>query len=553
MERDLDKEWAEREKERAEREKERVEREKLQKQVEEIMKKLADNKLIGARYYNTERAEHKGLSARDIDGDDTHIASIVAARVVNNASLLGYANRTARGGVPSARIAVYKMCYHDGCAYSDILAAFDDAIADKVDIISFSARESNPLNYFEDPIAIGAFHSMTRLIKLFLFTTNSTFDRLLGRELVFHVTQLTQSSMADSQYLPEHIMREIFLRMPTKPIVRLTCLSKHWHRVISDPKFMKLRSRRMLFLPSLPFHAIDSRDQSMFKPSPPLINREDYEEVTIVGSFNGIVLVVLKYCKTIVVSCRQYNRHMILYNPLSGEFKTVPDPPSFRAYNNYVYGFGYGTTRDDLKIVRLKDDSILHLKSYEVFSLKTWSWSAPSQLTGDYCFTGSYSGMFVNGFLYWNAKTETRGVPVIVALDLKKMVFSEIEIPDDYWLYRLGTYNEQLCMVCSQLDDGYELRVMNEHEHDFGKSWLVCWFGSLFTFEINHSFSFGALCILDDGKLLRGMSAKELVIHDMVKDSYKEVNSLTGFGHKGKLQSVEYVESLISPSDICSV
>ncbi|KAL6311889.1 hypothetical protein AAG906_013520 [Vitis piasezkii] len=57
--------------------------------------------------------------------------------LVNMASLMGFGLGTARG-VPSARIAVYKICWSDGCADADILAAFDDAIADGVDIISFS-------------------------------------------------------------------------------------------------------------------------------------------------------------------------------------------------------------------------------------------------------------------------------------------------------------------------------------------------------------------------------------------------------------------------------
>lgn len=88
--------------------------------------------------------------------------------MVSEASLLGLATGTARGGVPSARIAVYKICWSDGCSDADILAAFDDAIADGVDIISLSVG-GWPVDYFEDSIAIGAFHSM----KNGILTSNS--------------------------------------------------------------------------------------------------------------------------------------------------------------------------------------------------------------------------------------------------------------------------------------------------------------------------------------------------------------------------------------------
>jgi len=75
------------------------------------------------------------------------------------ASLMGFGMGTARGGVPAARIAAYKICWSHHCQAADILAAFDDAIADGVDIISISVG-GYPKRYFEDPIAIGAFHAM---------------------------------------------------------------------------------------------------------------------------------------------------------------------------------------------------------------------------------------------------------------------------------------------------------------------------------------------------------------------------------------------------------
>lgn len=75
-------------------------------------------------------------------------------------SMHGLAKGTARGGVPGARIAVYKICWSDGCYDADILAAFDDAIADGVDIISLSVGGEDIEDYFEDPISIGAFHAM---------------------------------------------------------------------------------------------------------------------------------------------------------------------------------------------------------------------------------------------------------------------------------------------------------------------------------------------------------------------------------------------------------
>ncbi|XP_065869776.1 cucumisin-like [Euphorbia lathyris] len=129
-----------------------------------------NNKVIGARYYHSDGAvgPEEFDSPRDSEGHGTHTASTVAGDIVSQASLLGFASGTARGGVPSARIAVYKICWSDDCSDADILAAFDDAIADGVDIISLSVGGS-AMDYFEDSIAIGAFHSM----KNGILTSNS--------------------------------------------------------------------------------------------------------------------------------------------------------------------------------------------------------------------------------------------------------------------------------------------------------------------------------------------------------------------------------------------
>ncbi|KAG5557872.1 hypothetical protein RHGRI_007940 [Rhododendron griersonianum] len=102
-----------------------------------------NGKIIGAHYYRSTGSFLPGdiPSRRDSEGHGTHTASTVAGRVVKNASLFGLGAGTARRGVPSARIRVYKICWSDGCYDADILAAF--AIADGgVYVNTFSLKQS---------------------------------------------------------------------------------------------------------------------------------------------------------------------------------------------------------------------------------------------------------------------------------------------------------------------------------------------------------------------------------------------------------------------------
>lgn len=100
-------------------------------------------------------------SPRDTEGHGSHTLSTAAGSFVPGANIFGQANGTAKGGSPHARVASYKACWPAaGCADADLLAAFDAAIHDGVDVISLSVGSIRPRLYWVDPIAIGSFHAV---------------------------------------------------------------------------------------------------------------------------------------------------------------------------------------------------------------------------------------------------------------------------------------------------------------------------------------------------------------------------------------------------------
>ncbi|KAK1554496.1 hypothetical protein Q3G72_013069 [Acer saccharum] len=124
-----------------------------------------NRKIIGAKFYTESddpTAEYHTYSPRDKIGHGTHVASTAAGSVVQNASYYGLAMGSAKGGSPGSRIAMYRVCSPDGCRGSNILAAFDDAIADGVDVLSLSLGAASGFSpeLSSDPIAIGAFHAV---------------------------------------------------------------------------------------------------------------------------------------------------------------------------------------------------------------------------------------------------------------------------------------------------------------------------------------------------------------------------------------------------------
>ncbi|XP_019056771.1 PREDICTED: subtilisin-like protease SBT4.2 [Tarenaya hassleriana] len=127
-----------------------------------------NNKVVGARHYVLD-------TVRDFSGHGTHTASTAAGNKVEGVNFYGLAQGTARGGIPSGRIAAYKVCEPAGCNAAAILKAFDDAIADGVDIITISIG-GGAAPFHEDTLAIGAFHAMAKGILTVASAGNSGLD-----------------------------------------------------------------------------------------------------------------------------------------------------------------------------------------------------------------------------------------------------------------------------------------------------------------------------------------------------------------------------------------
>ncbi|WOK99953.1 subtilisin-like protease SBT5.3 [Canna indica] len=141
-----------------------------------------NRKLIGARYFNQGYQAIAGPlnatfhSPRDYDGHGTHTLSTAAGGFVPGANILGYGNGTAKGGSPRARVAAYKVCWPpingSECTDADIVAAFDAAIADGVDVLSVSLG-GDPQDFFQDGLSIGSFHAVKKGITVVCSAGNS--------------------------------------------------------------------------------------------------------------------------------------------------------------------------------------------------------------------------------------------------------------------------------------------------------------------------------------------------------------------------------------------
>jgi subtilisin family serine protease len=120
-----------------------------------------NNKVIGARWYDagglSKSVPDEFLSPRDRNSHGSHTASTAAGDHGADAVINGVSVGSASGMAPAARLAIYKIGWHqpDGTASGateDIAAAIDDATSDGVDVINLSFSGSR--SFIVDPVEL---------------------------------------------------------------------------------------------------------------------------------------------------------------------------------------------------------------------------------------------------------------------------------------------------------------------------------------------------------------------------------------------------------------
>ncbi|KAM0058605.1 putative F-box domain-containing protein [Helianthus debilis subsp. tardiflorus] len=335
-------------------------------------------------------------------------------------------------------------------------------------------------------------------------------------------------------FLPDDVLCNIIARLPAKPLLRFRCVSKYWNHMLTEPNFMKLRSRKTIILPlHNTFHLID--DNVLNDDMPNLIVKRCYplvdesRDMKVIGTLNGIVVI------------QSHPNIFMLYNPFTGVSELLPFPPTY--YKGAACGFGYGPTPDDLKIIRFRQ----YQKDFDVYNFRESSWSSLSTSENNMWISfEQLIGHFLNGSLYWLATMEY-GDNMLIAVDVKDLVLSEIclpfEIKRGWYLTPLGTINGCLCSLNQITDSKFDMWVMKEHDQ----------WSKIYSLELPlNEMTYDALCILDGRRILMVDSSKNLIIYDTLKKWYKRFNISIKNVHLYRVHALEYVESLVSPLDMCS-
>uniref|UniRef100_A0A7N0TQI1 F-box domain-containing protein n=1 Tax=Kalanchoe fedtschenkoi TaxID=63787 RepID=A0A7N0TQI1_KALFE len=376
--------------------------------------------------------------------------------------------------------------------------------------------------------------------------------------------------MPQPPMLATDVIPDILSLLPVKTLVRFRCVCRQWNSLIRDPMFIELHlnrtmsdieeTRRWRFLlpeahtcPLRSFRSlncknpdsVDDQDFILSVDYPRHKRTYDDRHVRVVGSCNGLVCLLHKL------------NHYILWNPSTGEFRddlaTIVLPPGVTnpISSCFSHGFGYDSTMDDYKIVRITN-FIYPSTKVHVLNLGSNSWRV-FELKDP--ILPYHDSMFVSGSLHWlsGKTTDVHTERGILAFSLAEEKFREETLLPTFMTMEASRCVTELRVV------GEKLSALAVHSKGQGtcdiEIWVMLEYGvkgswrkkvTLLFFDLNFvswGYLFDPLYFLRNGETLV-MLNEDIMIYDPEENSYRKVYSCYRFG--GQTASL-YIETLVSP------
>ncbi|KAL6222580.1 hypothetical protein ACLB2K_005972 [Fragaria x ananassa] len=258
--------------------------------------------------------------------------------------------------------------------------------------------------------------------------------------------------------LPQDIKFDIFARLPAvKLLLRLRCVCKSWHTLISSPSFIGAYHKRKMPSSSEYILICSAENKKCFS----LFSAETYDkclDLELPTHGVGLDFGVAGSCHGLVcISTRSYwptsEAPIYLWNPSIRKLRRLPE--GIFGLSSHIYvAFGFQPGENDYKVVRIvrEEESTSDVYQVEVYSLRLNSWrrvNSAIQFSNFFAVLMSWEGgVCCNGVIYKVVREEptypiclppkplttVRARNCILAFDTSTEVFRKIELPNELGL-----------------------------------------------------------------------------------------------------------------------
>ncbi|CAM8900289.1 unnamed protein product [Rhodiola kirilowii] len=381
--------------------------------------------------------------------------------------------------------------------------------------------------------------------------------------------------------IPHDIMVDILSRLPVKSLLKSRCVCKSWNSLIRNQKFTEFHLKRTMTNPShqrvllsvKPFWSIKYDDLDDFgKDGFDVIIKKDTpsslgclgsnNNFELVGHCNGLICIVLRKGRRNHHYGDLIERTFCLWNPSTEEsWQISSDDVSNDIVSSNsmfmgefyprfeVFGFGYDSTIDDYKIVRLVS-SDYDVVQVEIFTIGRRTWRKEEvHLVSLHFHARIHYCLFLNGALHWINRSHYGDENKILSFNLEQEQLQVMRIHQDAIKSMcnstyLRVISGKLVLVTNPGDT--EIWVMDEYGVE--TSWTKK--ATLRAIPCFGMWGADPLCFSNKGDILVRVRDFHYMMYDLERKTYRKAD---GDQLRNRPHSSMYVESLISPNRIPNV
>ncbi|KAF8776397.1 hypothetical protein HU200_003543 [Digitaria exilis] len=143
--------------------------------------------------------------------------------------------------------------------------------------------------------------------------------------------------------------------VPTKDVVRLSCVSKQWHRIIGDPSFRRLHGADHVATPSESEALLVTKNREPGRRERPASSHLSSGKAILTNVCNGFLCFELNHGQAPAVVCNPVTaRRWSFQRPLRS-------PARDRVSLNHLFALGFSPNTREYKMFRLSHDHQVHI------------------------------------------------------------------------------------------------------------------------------------------------------------------------------------------------
>ncbi|OIW08151.1 hypothetical protein TanjilG_06694 [Lupinus angustifolius] len=261
------------------------------------------------------------------------------------------------------------------------------------------------------------------------------------------------SSSLLSNYVPEAILEQILLHLPSTTLIRFSSVSKSWFSLISSLSFTLQRSFSNPNPTLLLIQPTPSSHSTTFTTTPPPYSTHHPYSLRFISSLYGVVCFIEQSVG--------HDHAITLFNPSIRTYLRIQTP----AVKHTALGFGFDTGNSDFKVIRI-------FNGVELYSLNQGGWRGihcPYRKLEELQFSNTQC--FLHGNVHWVVSPSYATKSYVLIFNMVQEKFKRMGFPPNLVFDALCTLQLKVTVIQGYLSVFDCCGIWMMREYGVAESW----------------------------------------------------------------------------------